>query len=141
MNYRPKVYTASKLWHAPLWRMFRDRCPQFEFTSRWIEHVPEMEANAGPADFGHYWTMDIHDVVRSDFLICFAGPSYEAPDPLKGAFVEAGAMLGSGHGYVLAVNCPTDWSWTYHPKVVRFLGLTEAENFLMRYVIERTPRK
>lgn len=133
--YRPKVYTASKLWHAPMWRSLRANNPQIEFTARWIEHEEEMERNAGPAEFGHYWTMDIQDVQRSDFCLCYFGSWEGKPDELKGALVEAGAMLGCG-GIVLAVNAPTTHSWSYHPRVVRLLGLSSVFGFLSRYCIQ-----
>lgn len=132
--YRPKLYTASKLHHALMWRTLRSNWPDIEFTSRWIEHEEEMETNASPADFAHYWTMDIRDVRRSDFCLCFAGPAYEPAEALKGAFVESGAALALGIT-VIAVNCPTTWSWTYHPLCVRVLGLSEAKDFLDRYVV------
>lgn len=134
MQYRPKVYTASKLHHATLWRLLRDNHPEIEFTSRWIEHEEEMEANATPADFAHYWTMDAQDVERADFVLLYSGSRYEKPDELRGALVEAGMKLGGG-GVVLAVGLPSSHSWSFHPRVVRFLSLDEAFDFLHRYYV------
>lgn len=135
MVYRPKVYTASKLWHAPMWRHLRESWSEIEFTSGWLDGAEEVEVTAGPAEWAHWWTKSIQDVQRSDFCICFAGPSYEkTPDDLKGAFVESGVAFASDTT-VIAVNCPTSWSWTYHPLCVRVLGLTEAKDFLSRYVV------
>lgn len=131
MTYRPTIYTASKLWHAPRWRALRYSHPEYEFTARWIDHVPEMEANATPALFAHYWTMDIQDVQRSDFTLVYRN----GDDVLKGGLVEAGAALGAGK-IVVAVGLGPEHSWSFHPRVVRFDELKEIFPFFKRYLGE-----
>lgn len=131
--YRPTLYTASKLHHAGLWQLLRDEHPEIEFTARWINHAPEMEATATPAMFGHYWTMDIQDVQRSDFTLLFAA-SFEEECELRGGLCEAGAALGAGK-LVLAVNISERHSWSFHPRVVCFSAVADAFKFLATYSI------
>lgn len=130
-EYRPTLYTASKLWHGKLWQELRAAHSEIEFTARWIDNISEMEANALPVDFSHYWTIDIQDVQRSDFTLLFAS-NIEEERELKGGMVEAGAALGAGK-VVLVVNLSERHSWSYHPRAIRFSDLVSAFEFLSRY--------
>ena len=135
VQYRPSLYTAGKLFRAEYFRLLRSNHPEFEFTARWIDQprLDDNETNASPAEFAHFWTMDIQDATRSDFTLCYGGDFNEPSDELKGALVEAGTALGAGK-IVLAVNLPTRHTWSWHPRVVRFLNTQEAFDFLQRYV-------
>lgn len=134
--YRPKVYFASKLRHAELWRLMRHNYSHlFEVTSRWIdiEDVMETERAAGPSDFRRFWITDIQDIQRSDFVLVYQ----QADDILKGAIAEAGAAIALGK-LVLAVNLETTHTWTYHPLVIRLVDLEEAKQFFRH--IQHQPR-
>lgn len=101
-----------------------------------IKHLKSKLRRAHPtaAEFGHFWTMDIQDVQRSDFTLLWAGPNNEDLPSLKGGLVEAGAALGAGR-CVLLVGYFPDHSWRFHPRCVPLPNLEEARNFLLRYAI------
>lgn len=134
ISYRPRVYTASKLFHSSLWiDLYDDPAWSFiEWTARWPRLV-DLERTATPADFGHFWAMDIQDVQRSDFVLLLGGIHEDA---LRGALVEAGAAIALGK-IVVAVHLSPHHSWSFHPLVVRLDSLDEALKFFQRYAIPR----
>lgn len=128
--YRPKLYTASKVRHWPLWQELRSKWFEIEFTARWIDmtHL-ETEASPSKEEYSRFWMIDEQDVRRSDFVLCYGVPSV---DVLRGAYIEAGIGLASG-ATILTVGTPQlDGStWIHHPKVVNLLGLPEVREYLM----------
>jgi hypothetical protein len=143
LAYKPKVYTASKIWHAPFWRARAvDRTwDHVDFTARWIymEHLEKPDAFPTPAQFGHFWAIDKQDVLRSDFVICLAFDPAVHPIPdhdhLKGGLIEAGMGIAAGKT-VLAIgfhHAPKSHSWTWGPQVVRLETLEDARLFLKGY--------
>jgi nucleoside 2-deoxyribosyltransferase len=134
-HYRPKVYTASKISYASLWRQLRnEEWKHLDFTARWIdiEDLELEERISGPAEYVHFWTIDIQDVRRSDFVLIYARPG----DLLKGALVEVGAALALGK-IVLSVGIDPSHTWSYHPCVVRLDTLSQANDFLKRYTLRK----
>lgn len=135
--YRPKVYCASKLRHAALWRKLRDEeWPEIEITSRWIDHA-DKEESARAIDWAHYWTMDIQDVQRSDFVLLFA--TLADVDELHGALVECGAALALGKRVINVGQCAK--SWTNHPLVYSCPSLEYAHDFLSLFTTIPPRRK
>lgn len=175
--YRPKVYTASKLRHANMWRSIAEEpaWDHVEWTARWphmahlesggLTHQQQIrldELNAainkakiwGAAlsvmneerkalkaiqkhfeaptdfDFQHFWTIDVTDVRRSDFVLLYGEETLEAP--LRGAIFEAGVAVANGKT-VLAVALDPRHTWRNHPLVVNFDTLEEARKLLLRY--------
>jgi len=130
--YRPKVYVASKIYFHTQWKRMRESpdWSHVEFTSRWLDmaHLEDPSAPQPlPADFGHFWTIDIQDVRRSDFVLLFG-----SDEGLKGALVECGAALGLGKT-VIVIDLPEVHSWSFHPLVVRLGTLEAARKFLRHY--------
>lgn len=138
MNYyRPKVYTASKLAHAEMWRSLRadPLWDHVEWTARWpdmahLESSPAAAAALEDTDFTHFWTIDVQDVTRSDFVLLYGE---ERPDyPLRGAIFEAGVAVASLKT-VLAIGLDQRHTWRCHPLVCCLDTLEEARKLLLRY--------
>ena len=143
--YRPKVYTASKLSHAEMWKALHDDSAwnHVTWTARWpfMAHL-ESGSEYPPSyfDFQHFWNIDITDVTRSDFVLLWGEETSETP--LRGALVEAGAAIASGKT-VLAINLSLRHTWSHHRLVARLDTLEEARQLLLRYYsspIERVIR-
>lgn len=118
---KPKIYTASKVFRAPMWRALRIDYPDIEFTSSWINEdiTPLIDADETKCQEG--WINNIQDVARSDHLICYA----EHDDELSGTLVEIGAMLLKAasqmgkHSWVYLVgDCKRFSTWQHHPNVI-----------------------
>src|SRR5437868_2207489 len=113
--YRPKLYFASKLRHAPLWRSLRDGRLDFcDVRCSWIDtpEVEALDAKASPARYGEIWTKDIKEAMAADFTLLYIAGT----DVLHGALVEAGATLAMGGSVIVIGRMPN--SWTYHPRVI-----------------------
>lgn len=157
MYYRPKVYTASKISHAGLWKSLvyqtkRERSGKenrftwshVEFTARW-PYMAHLEASSverpTPSQFSHCWTMDLQDVARSDFVLLYAGELERKPsdwpygtdsDTLRGALVESGAALALGKR-VVSVGLGDAHTWSHHPLSTRLSTLEQARIFFLQY--------
>ena len=129
--YKPKIYTASKLHHATLWRSLRED-PDWDFadfTARWVDFAEELEHDQLTADlFREAWIHDVNDIKISDFVLLYAGGELG----LKGALVEVGVGLGIGLT-IVTVGLPPDHTWSYHPLVRSFPSLREARLYLYRF--------
>lgn len=112
---KPKVYVASKIHHAPIWRKLRDNyAKRFEFTSTWINTDISPMIDSNTKECRDSWKKNIEDVCRSDFLIAY-GNSLDF-DPLSGTLVEIGAMLAKGGRVYLLGDY--DWkTWQHHPLI------------------------
>lgn len=131
---RPKVYTASKIYRAAAWRVFREmHSDLFEFTSSWVLDN-EIEKNDGDPDAcKRGWVKNIEDVVKSDYLIAWASPD----DELSGTLVEIGAALALTTKVILVGECKRFSTWQHHPQVIgQFTTLEEALLCILR--IERS---
>ena len=120
-----KVYTASKLGHAPRWRALLKEWPEVAFTARW----PHKHVGAVPdeAVFARvFWEQDLEDVSRAGGVLVYAEPG----DHLRGALVEAGMALALGK-WVIVVGEHEDYgTWQYHPLVYRVSDLDQARLLL-----------
>lgn len=108
-----RIYTASKLHHAAMWRAIGLSRPGVMFTARWLKHMllgqPE-----DPALAVEFWQEDITDVVAADAVLIYAEPQ----DQLRGALVEVGAALAVGVPVITAGESDFFGTWQYHPGVV-----------------------
>lgn len=125
MKPRIKIYTASKLIHAELWKRLIEEWQEIEFTARW----PVMHVGIVP-DAAHFakvfWEHDLEDVNRSDGVMVYAEPN----DKLRGALVEAGMALALDK-FVITIGSHSDYStWQYHPRVHRVPDLDHARILL-----------
>lgn len=128
IRYRSKVYTASKIYHASMWRKHREvYSNHIEFTACWINHDgPDHNTTFwSENDKLRHWMQDIQDVQRSDFLIAFTGLN----DNLAGTLVEVGAAIGLGK-VVLAVGFSGTHSWQHHPLVYEYMTVQDALDFI-----------
>lgn len=125
-----RIYGASKLKHAPLWKWLREEWPEVHFVSRWPwDHVGKVPDT--PEFARVFWKEDQEDVSHADVLVVYA----ELEDKLRGALVEAGMAIMHGIP-VLLVGPPhhPDFStWQYHPQVHRVATLAEAHTWMLDY--------
>lgn len=129
MKRLPKIYTASKLHHAPMWRELKlhTNLPM-TITSRWIsmEHFDDADAPIEQKRAG--WIIDETDVRESDYVLVFAA----ANEPLRGALVEAGMGIAYGKKIVCCGQSDSFGTWQYHPQVIeRANNLQAALQFIL----------
>lgn len=158
MKYLPKVYTASKIHHAALWLKLADpswipdlgqgNWHHVEFTARWprMAHLEEgRDVTPTAGDFRHFWNIDKTDVMRSDFVLLYAGDVTNGrmrngwnfgqdSDSLRGGLVEAGIAIGANKT-VVTVGLAVGHSWAHSACVIKLPTLEEARNFFFRYHI------
>lgn len=124
-----RVYTASKLHYAPMWRELRvDADWRFvHFTARWpFMTLCEFHASEAAPQARHFWMHDEHDVAQSDVVLVYAEPE----DHLRGALVEAGMALGAGKRVLLVGENEGFGTWQWHPRVGRVSNLHFARGAL-----------
>src|SRR5687768_8867561 len=108
--HRTRIYTASKVFRAPMWRQLATGYPDLDFSARWIHNESLDDTNVEMCRDG--WIKNINDVIDSDLLICYA----EADDRLSGTLVEIGAALAADNPVFLIGEY--DWkTWRHHPLV------------------------
>ena len=82
-----KIYVASKIKHASMWKQYRDNC-KYNIISTWIDEAKEGETK----DYIDLARRCIKESAICDFLVLYI----ESNDILKGALIEVGAALGAG---------------------------------------------
>lgn len=124
-----KVYIASKLKYAPMFRSIRDswKPEGIELHARWFDQV-QHEETATPDDFKIFWRVDEHDVKTSRAVIVYA----QEGDELRGALIEAGIAIGNRILVILVGECASYGTWQHHPCVVRATGLDHAFEMILR---------
>lgn len=127
----PRIYTASKIRHAPMWRKLRDEHRyNYILTARWI-HKADGETDFNdlnkftPNQIRLGWIEDIQDVRFSDWLIAYMEPE----DHVRGSLVEVGAAIAYGVN-VVSVGFDNHHSWQSHPLVTRAPDLDSAFQFI-----------
>lgn len=115
-----RIYTASKLRHADLWRSLATEWSEFDWVSRWpFDHcgnIPDSDTFAR-----WFWMQDIEYVARCDVLVVLATET----DHLRGALVEAGAAIAL-HKTVIVVGQHADYgTWQWHQSVRRVKDMEE----------------
>jgi nucleoside 2-deoxyribosyltransferase len=117
-----KVYTASKLVHAPLWRILVEDWPGVEFVARWPFNEFPDEATFARV----FWEHDLEDVGRCDVVLVYA--AYD--DKLRGALVEAGMALALGKQVIVVGDHRDYGTWRHHPRVHGVADLEQARLLL-----------
>lgn len=121
-----RVYTASKLGQAPLWRKLQNEWPHVFFHARWLRHV-ELKTPDSPENAVRFWQEDEQDVKTADALLIYAAPD----EHLRGALVEAGIAIASKVP-VIVVGTHVDYgTWQYHPEVIRAYDFDHAYQILI----------
>jgi len=116
-----RVYGASKLHHAAMWRGICEQSSSFFFHARWLKHnklkTPDTLSNAVS-----FWLEDEEDVKNCDVLIVYAIEG----DKLRGALIEAGMAIAYNKPVIVVGKHPDYGTWQYHPKVHRATDLKHA---------------
>lgn len=116
-----KVYTASKLNKAEMWKQLIHTWPEVEFTARWpVNHVGEIPDDEAFASI--FWVHDYEDVFKADVVLVYGIEG----DKLRGALVEAGMGIAFGKTVIVIGEHPDYGTWKYHPQVYRVKDLESA---------------
>ena len=120
-----KVYTASKLAEADLWKSLRGEWPEVTFTARWpFFHAGDVPNT--PFYAKAFWLQDAEDVKACDVVLVYGTQG----EHLRGALVEAGMAIALGLKVIVVGDHPDYGTWQYHPSVFRVPGLEEARTLL-----------
>jgi hypothetical protein len=120
-----KVYTASKLSKAPMWRKLINEWPEVDFTARWVtKHVGTTPDH--PCFAKVFWQHDFADVKLADVVLVYA----DEGDHLRGALVEAGMAIAFGREVIVVGEHPDYSTWQFHPSVHRVPDLEHARTLL-----------
>lgn len=115
-----RIYIASKTYHAPRWRAFRDTS-KVPIISRWIDDAIEPKEEK---DFRMIWLRIMEDLQLCTHLVFYA--KLEDFGKFKGALVEVGAALVLHKEVIVCLpqgqpsfvkECLG--SWYHHPLVSR----------------------
>jgi len=117
-----RVYTASKLSAAPMWRQLQqDWGSAAFFHARWLRHC-ELGTPDSPEAAPGFWLEDEEDVGTSDALLVWGEPG----QALRGALVEAGIAIARGVPVLVIGENESYGTWQYHPGVERAADFVEA---------------
>ena len=120
-----KVYTASKLAQAPLWKRLIVEWWEIDFTARWVvQHVGTTPDH--PCFARIFWEHDHADVASADVVLLYA----EANEHLRGGLVEAGIAIALDKKVIVVGEHPDYGTWQYHPNVHRVPDLEHARILL-----------
>jgi nucleoside 2-deoxyribosyltransferase len=142
MSYNPKIYSASKIWHAEKWLKLRDK-ENFNIISKWI-NIPcgTQENPTGAKKLSNLqkrqlWTSCAKEVKHADLLVAYT----EEGENQRGVLVEIGGALSSETPVYLMGDCASfrvcehsDVAFVHHPLFHRIvsqdytLGYYEAVN-------------
>lgn len=115
----PKVYIASKIRYAPVWRELYSHS-DIHIVSRWP--FLETQVDDRPTNCRKFWQDDFTDVSSADILILFA----EEGENLRGALVEVGIALGLGKHIIVIGDHKDHGTWWHHPQVKKVINLEQA---------------
>lgn len=120
-----RVYFASKLKHAPMWRKLCAENNHIIAHARWLKHstlgTPDTPDNAR-----RFWIEDEEDILTADIVVVYAEPS----EHLRGALVEAGLAIANRKTLIVVGQHPDYGTWQYHPGVIRIETLDETLKFI-----------
>lgn len=120
-----RVYTASKLKHAPMWRSLCATTPYMQAHARWLKHSA-MGTPDTPDHAAEFWLQDEQDVRDADAVLVLA----EGDDHLRGALVEAGMAIAYDVPVIVVGKHADYGTWQYHPGVTRMDDLSSALAYL-----------
>lgn len=120
-----RVYTASKLTTAPLWRSLEKEWPHVIFHARWLKH--NLIGTPDHPEFApRFWKEDEIDVKTADAVLVYA----KEGEHLRGALVEAGMGIAFGVPVIVVGNHPDYGTWHHHVGVEQVATLDEAGKLL-----------
>lgn len=118
---KPKVYCASKLYHAPMWRDWRTGTKQIELCSTWHDNLRVEQDDSDPQACRIGWERNVDDIVRADALLCYA----HTGEKLNGGLVEIGMAIAL-YTPVYLVGGHTWGTWRYMQDVSLHESLAHA---------------
>lgn len=124
-----RVYTASKIDKAPMWKslMHDPDWSHVFFHSRWVKSVLTNKlADVSPDNAARAWIEDLEDVKSADYLLVYG----ESGEHLRGALVEVGVALSETVPVIAVGEHPSFGTWQYHPLVIRLNSLNTAADYL-----------
>lgn len=126
---RIKVYTASCLNQAALWRDLVKTWPEIEWTARWPHsHIIGEVQGLCPAHASVFWEQDYDDVERSNVVLVYG--AHDDSRHLRGALVEAGMGIALGKTVIVVGDHVSYSTWQFHPQVKRVRHLNDARSLL-----------
>jgi nucleoside 2-deoxyribosyltransferase len=120
-----RVYTASKLKHAAMWRDLCASTPHLQAHARWLKHST-LGTPDTPEHAVEFWLQDEQDVKDADAVLVFA----TGDDHLRGALVEAGMAIAYGVPVIVIGKHADYGTWQHHPGVTRMDDLASALLYL-----------
>lgn len=121
-----RVYTASKLSSAQMWRTLHAAWPHVYFHARWLKHnaigTPDLQEFAP-----RFWLEDETDVRQADAVLVYGLPG----EHLRGALVEAGMAIAFRVPVIVVGEHPDYGTWQHHPGVRRVPDLVAAYEMLL----------
>lgn len=114
-----KIYTASKISHAQMWRQLRAEHPYHHFTASWPDLIAlNLESEKSPLVFRDAWEQNIREVLEADILLLY----FHESERLEGALVEVGAALAAGKRVHIISSTPEALgTWKHHPLVTHWM--------------------
>lgn len=135
----PKIYSASKIWHASKWLEARDKMG-YNIISNWIDvpcGTPENPTGAkllSPTEKKQLWIDCAREVTEADMLIAYA----EEGDKQRGVLVEIGGALSAGTPVYLIGNCKSfesnpfsDAAYCHHPLFMKLPTSDWKKGYMM----------
>jgi hypothetical protein len=120
-----RVYTASKISTAALWRELDRSWPHVHFHARWLKH--NFKGTTDRQEYARaFWREDEIDVQCADTLIVYA----KEGEHLQGALVEVGMAIAFGVPVIAVGDHPDYSTWQFHPLVTRVADLKAAYEVL-----------
>lgn len=121
-----RVYTASKLKHAAMWREMCATTPHIQAHARWLKHNAMGTPPDTPEHAAEFWMQNEQDVRDADAVLVYAAED----DHLRGALVEAGIAIATGVPVLVIGNHHDYGTWQHHPCVTRMDDLASALLYL-----------
>lgn len=109
------IYVVSKVRHAEMWRVMRER--GLPIISSWIDDGLEAEI-----DFSEAWPRYLTEAAEASFVIVYAQPD----EILKGGLLELGAALAQGAHAFIVGDIAALRTVRYHRRMRRALSVQHA---------------
>jgi len=107
-----RVYFASKLSEAPVWRDICAKSHEIIAHARWLKHN-KLGTPDTPDKAVRFWIEDEEDIVSADAVVVYAKEGQH----LRGALIEAGIAIAIRKPLYVVGDHPDYGTWRWHPAV------------------------